>query len=150
MKKLILIISLLLLITTTSCISKKIKTFEKDEAKAFLELANEYNTKMDHNYVLIDLRELNTKYKEGHFFGFINYDIKNGSLENLQNKLKNHHYSKSIFLIDESGEDVEKVANFLKEIGYKKIYIYLGGYSQLVTVNDNYFTITTGTKDCDC
>ena len=68
----------------------------------------------------------------------------------LQNKLKNHHYSKSIFLIDESGEDVEKVANFLKEIGYKKIYIYLGGYSKLVTVNDNYFTITTGTKDCDC
>ena len=61
-------------------------------------------------------------------------------------------YSKDkvIFMIDSDGSVVEILQQALKEEGYKKIYIYLGGYQKLLEKNDSDFVVVTGTDDCGC
>ena len=81
----------------------------------------------------------------------MNYDIENVSLDELAHDLHSmHHKKKTIFIIDEDGQSVEKVAAHLVSIGYRQISVYLGGYNTLLSYNEQYFQVVTGLEDCDC
>ncbi len=153
MTKIKVIFSMLLicfLCGITGC-KKQIQTFSSPQGKAFFEAIDQYSQKNEHNYVLLDLRKRDASYANGHFFGFMNYDIEQGSLEELGNHLQRmHHKKKTIFIIDEDGQAVEQVASYLASIGYRKIRVYLGGYQALLSYNEQYFQVVTGLEDCDC
>ncbi|MCM1259996.1 MAG: rhodanese-like domain-containing protein [Prevotella sp.] len=134
----------------TGC-QKQVKTYQSHQGKTFFEAIYQYSEKNEHNYVLLDIRKRDTSYANGHFFGFMNYDIEQGNLEELGRHLQSmHHQKKTIFIIDENGQDVEQVATYLASIGYRKIRIYLGGYTTLLSYNEQYFQVVTGLEDCDC
>lgn len=134
----------------SSCVVKKIKVYEESQAIKFLDETQKYTSTTRDDYVLLDLRDLNNSFAKEHFVGFINYDINNGSFEELMQKLIIANKQDTIFIIDEKGKDVIKVAEYLKKCGYKKIIIYLGGYENLRKNNSNYFTTRSGIEDCDC
>ena len=82
-------ISLFLLIGIvflTSCVVKKIKVYEENQANKFLDETKKYTSTTRDDYVLLDLRDLNNSFAKEHFVGFINYDINNGSFEELMQK----------------------------------------------------------------
>lgn len=134
----------------SSCVVKKIKVYEENKAIKFLDETQKYTSTTRDDYVLLDLRDLNNSFAKEHFVGFINYDINNGSFEELMQKLIIANKQDTIFIIDEKGKDVIKVAEYLKKCGYKKIIIYPGGYENLRKNNSNYFTTRSGIEDCDC
>lgn len=134
----------------SSCVVKKIKVYEENQAIKFLDETQKYTSTTRDDYVLLDLRDLNNSFAKEHFVGFINYDINNGSFEELMQKLIIANKQDTIFIIDEKGKDVIRVAEYLKKCGYKKIIIYLGGYENLRKNNSNYFTTRSGIEDCDC
>lgn len=147
----IAIIFLLLLLCGLAGCKKQVTTYQATQGKAFFEEIYQYIEKNEHNYVLLDTRNRDNAYANGHFFGFMNYDIEQGSLEELGNHLQNmHHKKKTIFIIDEDGRNVEKIAAHLASIGYRKMSVYLGGYNTLLSYNEQYFQVVTGLEDCDC
>lgn len=152
MKKIsIIIIFLLGLLLFASCNIKTYKTYEEDMAKEFIDEIYEYIDNGKANYCLIDVRDLNTSYANGHFKGFINYDIKNGTIDEFLYKIESmYSKDKTIFIIDEDGSNIEELMNKLKDKGYKKIHGYLGGYNRLEEENNNDFEVVTGTDDCGC
>lgn len=142
----------LILFFMTSC-RKKISKYELNEGISFLEKIKEYALKNEHDYVLIDLRQLDEEYAMGHFFGFTNYDLTRGNLDEFGAFVSNmYNPEKTVFIIDKDGNTVEQASQKLKQIGYKNIHIYLGGYEKLNTYNENenYFRIVTGKEDCNC
>lgn len=153
MTKMKVILSIMLmgfLCGITGC-QKQIKTYQSYQGKAFFEEIYQYIEKNEHNYVLLDTRKRDASYANGHFFGFMNYDIEQGTLEELGHHLQSmHHRKKTIFIIDEDGQDVETIATYLSSIGYRKIRVYLGGYNTLLPYNEQYFQVVTGLEDCDC
>lgn len=151
MKKIsfLLIISILL-ICLTSCKKEEYKKYSIGEEKEFINQIYDY---IDNNkeYCLIDVRDLETEYAEGHFKGFINYSIEKGSTNEFVYKIKSmYSKEKAIFIIDKDGSNVEELMNALKEEGYQKIYIYLGGYETLEKNNNDDFIVVTGKDDCGC
>lgn len=66
---------------------KKIKVYEENQAIKFLDETQKYTSTTRDDYVLLDLRDLNNSFAKEHFVGFINYDINNGSFEELMQKL---------------------------------------------------------------
>lgn len=149
--KIMLSIILILFVCGMTGCQKKVKTYQATQGKAFFEKIYQYIENNEHNYVLLDTRNRDISYANGHFFGFMNYDIENGSLEELGHHLQSmHHKKKTIFIIDEDGQSVEKVAAHLVSIGYRQISVYLGGYNTLLSYNEQYFQVVTGLEDCDC
>lgn len=151
-KILIFLFLFLLMFFITSC-SKKIKTYESDNGIAFLEKIKEYSLKNEHDYVLIDVRDLDEEYAKGHFFGFTNYDLSKGNLDEFGNFVESmYNKEKTMFIIDRDGTFVESVSQKLKKIGYKKIYVYLGGYEKLneYNVDETYIRVVTGKEGCNC
>lgn len=151
MKKIsFLIFVSVLLLCITSCKKKVYRIYNVGEEKEFIDQIYKY---IDNNeeYCLIDVRDLETEYAIGHFKGFINYNIGKGSTEEFVYKVKSmYSKEKAIFIIDKDGSKVETLMEVLKEEGYPKIYVYLGGYSILEQNNNNDFIIVTGTDDCGC
>ncbi len=143
---------LFICITLSSCV-KKIKEYDSDEGTSFLEEIKGYAKRNEHDYVLIDLRDLENEYTKGHFYGFTSYDLANGSLDEFSKfVLSMYHTEKTIFIIDKDGSLVNSAATALKKAGYKKIRIYLGGYSKLNEYNENetYFRVVIGKDGCNC
>lgn len=149
MKKVSLIM-LLGLVFFSSCVVKKIKVYEKSQILNFLDETKKYTSTTRNDYVLLDLRNLNDAYAIEHFVGFINYDINNGTLEELKQKLIIANKTDTIFIIDENGDDVIEVAQYLKKCGYKKLIIYLGGFKNIKSNANDYFMIKSGIEDCAC
>ncbi len=152
MKKIsFLILILLMIFSLTSCKKTEYKSYNIGEEKAFIDKIYSYIDKGDNNYLLIDVRSLNTDYANGHFRGFINYDIANGNIDEFVYRITSmYSKEKSIFIIDKDGSHVKSLMNALKEKKYKRIYIYLGGYDKLNSANQSDFEIITGTNDCGC
>ena len=124
MKKYSLIFILVLMLIVV-CGCSKIKIYKVDEERTFIDEIYKHISKSKNDYFLVDARELNTKYASGHFRGFINYDIKNGTIDEFLYKIESlYAKNKTAFIIDEDGEYVEMLATSLKDAGYKKIYIY--------------------------
>ncbi len=147
------IIGLLFIVITLSSCVKKIQEYDSDEGTNFLEKIKEYAKRNEHDYVLIDLRNLEEEYAKGHFYGFTSYDLAQGSLDEFSNfVLSMYHKEKTIFIIDKDGSLVHSAASVLKKAGYKKIHIYLGGYSKLKEYNENetYFREVFGKDGCNC
>ncbi len=141
---LFLVLTLFLL---TSC--AKIKEYDSTTSEEYIDLIYNHIDK-DKEYLLIDARSLE-EYAKGHFFGFINYDIEKGTLDEFGYKIESmHSKDKSIFIIDEDGRYVESLASVLLDAGYKKIYIYTSGFNKLNEYNNDDFQIVTGTDDCEC
>lgn len=148
----IICLLMLNLLALNSC-SKKIKSYDSLEGVAFLEKINEFSKALDHNYVLLDLRKLDEEYALGHFYGFTSYDLGTGNLDELESYMKGmHHLEKHIFIIDSDGSFVVDASTRLKKAGYKKIYVYLGGFEKLNEYNahEKYFKVVTGKEDCAC
>lgn len=80
---------------------KKIKVYEENQAIKFLDETQKYTSTTRDDYVLLDLRDLNNSFAKEHFVGFINYDINNGSFEELMQKLIIANKQDTIFIIDE-------------------------------------------------
>lgn len=152
MKKISFVIILFIcLLCLSSCKKSKYVTYNIGEEQKFFDQVYEFIDKENNNYCLVDVRELETSYASGHFRGFINYDIKNGSVDEFVYKMKSmYSLDKAIFIIDEDGTDVTTLMDALKDEGYKKIYIYLGGYQKLNEANNSDFVVVTGTDDCGC
>lgn len=146
-------VMLLLCVGGCASCSKKIKTYEKTDGVAFLEEIQSLSKIVDHNYVLLDVRKLDEEYALGHFYGFTNYDLTKGNVDELVSYMKGmHHIEKHIFIIDRDGSLVQDASSSLKKAGYKKISIYLGGFETLKEYNtgETYFKIVTGKEDCAC
>lgn len=150
MKKISLLLMVILIGLCLCGCQKQYKTYSVGEERKFIDKIYEYIDK-DNDYCLIDVRNLDEEYAKGHFFGFINYDIKKGTLEEFKYKIESM-YSKdfAIFIIDSDGTYVKSLQEVLKEVGYKKIYIYEGGYYKLSLENNDDFSIVTGKDDCGC
>lgn len=145
----LLILSIILL-SLTSCKKEEYKKYTTNEEKDFINQIYKY---IDNNkeYCLIDVRDLETEYALGHFKGFINYSIEKGSVDEFVYKIKTmYSKEKAIFIIDKDGSKVEELMDALKNEGYPKIYIYLGGYEKLEQNNNDDFIVVTGTDDCGC
>ncbi len=151
MKKIsFLFIFILLTLTLTSCKKEEYKSFKIGEEKEFIDQIYEYIDN-DKEYCLIDVRDLETEYAKGHFKGFINYSIEKGNIEEFTYKIESmYSVEKAIFIVDKDGTKVTDLMNALKNNGYKKIYIYLGGYNLLEEKNNNDFVVVTGKDDCGC
>ena len=145
-----LLIMLFILICLTSCKKEEYKKYNIGQEKEFINQIYDY---IDNNkeYCLIDVRDLETEYSTGHFKGFINYSIEKGNTSEFVYKIKSmYSKEKAIFIIDKDGSKVEELMAALKEEGYPKIYIYLGGYGNLEKNNNDDFIVVTGTDDCGC
>lgn len=151
MKKIsFLLIIFIIIFSLTSCKKEEYKTFGIGKEKQFIDQIYEYIDN-DKEYCLIDLRDLETEYALGHFKGFINYSIEKGNTAEFVYKIKSmYSTNKTIFMIDKDGTKVEELMNALKDEGYPKIYIYLGGYEKLNESNNDDFVIVTGKDDCGC
>ena len=141
------ILLLFCLLTLTSC--NKLKSYSASSGKDFIDEIYSY-IDSEKDYLLIDVRSID-EYASGHFFGFTNYDIDKGSVDEFVYKISSmHSKKKAIFIVDKDGSNVESLGNALKDAGYKKVYIYLDGYTELSKNNENDFSIVTGTSDCEC
>lgn len=141
---------LLIMILSCSLMSCK-KIYKENEARAFIDEIYEYIDSNKGNYGLIDVRPLDESYALGHFKGFINYDIEEGTINEFIYKIESlYTKEKALFLIDEDGSKVIALKDVLKEHGYKKVYIFLGGYEKLALENQNDFIVVTGKEDCGC
>lgn len=151
MKKLsIIVIILFCLFMCTSCKKEEFKQYVENEARSFIDEIYSYIDKKK-DYCLIDARSLNEDFASGHFRGFINYDIESGSLDEFSYKIESMYAKDTvIFIIDKDGSNINDLMIKLKEVGYKKIHGYLGGYEKLLKENKNDFDIVTGTDDCGC
>ena len=149
MKKIsLIIVTIFSIFLLSSC--QKIKTYPSDDARLFIDEIYQHISQSKGDYALIDVRYLED-YGNGHFKGVINYDIENGSEEEFLYKIESlYNKEKTLFLIDQDGQNVEALSLVLKKAGYKKIRIYLGGYENLVKVNQDDFQIVTGIDDCGC
>lgn len=152
MKKIsFLICTLFMLFTLVSCRKQIYKSYDIGEEELFINEIYKCIDDNKNNYCLIDVRDLNNEYGLGHFRGFINYDINKGSADEFVYKISSmYSKDKIIFMIDSDGSVVEILQQALKEEGYKKIYIYLGGYQKLLEKNDSDFVVVTGIDDCGC
>lgn len=149
-KSSIIILFFLMLLSLTSC-QRNYQSFAIGEENKFIDKIYDYIEKNEHNYVLVDVRQLDEEYAKGHFFGFINYDIENGSIGEFVYKIESmYSKDKAIFIIDKDGSYVNELMQALKNKKYKKIYIYEGGYSRLFDANNNDFTVVIGKDDCGC
>ncbi len=142
---------ILLLLTLTSC--KKIVVIDKSDANKYLDEYYLYLSDKKQDYVGIDLRSFNEEYVVGHLKGFVSYSLH----ENDKNSnsfqdwmMQNYDQNTTIFLIDSDGLFSYQEAKILKENGYKKIYVYNGGYDSLIKYNDGKIPIITGSDDCGC
>lgn len=151
MKKISLMIFLFIVsFSLFSCKKKEYKMFKINEERFFIDEIYQYinNNK---GYCLIDVRSLNEEYAKGHFRGFINYDIKKGNVDEFVYRITTmYSKDKAIFIIDQDGNDVIKLMEALKQAQYQKIYIYLGGYHNLLQANQDDFVVVEGTDDCGC
>ena len=152
MKKIsILLITLIMTLFISSCANTQYKYYGIGDEKRFIDKIYEYVDEEKHEYCLVDVRTLEEEYAQGHFFGFINYDIKNGTIEEFIYKMESmYSKNRAVFIIDSDGTYVDNLLKVLKDKGYKKIYVYEGGYSRLVAANNGDFSIVTGTDDCGC
>lgn len=151
MKKISILLIALLLIMITSCVNTQYKYYGIGDEKRFIDKIYEYVDEEKHEYCLVDVRELEEEYAMGHFFGFTNYDIKNGSIEEFVYKMESmYSKNRAVFIIDSDGSYVDSLLKALKECNYKKIYVYEGGYSRLLAANNGDFSVVTGTDDCGC
>lgn len=151
MKKSSIILLVFLMLLSLSGCQKKYQSYSVGEERKFIEKIYEYIEEDENNYCLIDVRSLDESYAKGHFFGFINYDITRGNINEFVYKIESmYSKDKAIFMIDEDGSYVQKLMEALKEVKYKKIYIYEGGYSRLLNANNDDFSVVTGKDDCGC
>ncbi len=147
MKKINLVLCLfIILLFITSCN----KTFKKEKAEVFIDEIYKC-IESGKPYCLIDVRKLNEEYAIGHFKGFINYDIENGSVSEFVYKIESmYSKDKTLFIIDKDGSQVSILKDALKKAGYHKINIYLGGYDELLKANHGDFEIEVGIDNCGC
>ena len=147
----IIIVFLILLLTLSSCGKKNYMIYDEASSRKFINEIYDHIEKGKSDYCLIDVRDLNNSYASGHFKGFINYDIQNGTIDEFLYKIESmYSKDKTIFIIDEDGSKIEELMKELKNKGYKKIHGYTGGYNNLLKENNNDFEIVTGTDDCGC
>lgn len=141
----ILIFSICLLFTLTSC---KVKNLTKED---FVDKYYHYHVLEEKETGAIDLRDLHSEYAMGHLKGFVNYNFQNGNKEEFiyyVSSLYNKNFH--IFLIASNKEDIQEASTFLKEEGYKHIYIYEEDFDTLLEYAKDYIQIIEGIDDCGC
>lgn len=141
----ILIFLFCFLLTLTSC---KVNKLPKED---FINKYYHYHVLEEKKTGAIDLRDLHSEYAEGHLKGFLSYNYQNGNKEEFIYYVSSLYNKKThIFLIDSRGEYVIEAANFLKEAGYRYIYICEDGYTNLEEYAKKYIQIVDGIDDCGC
>lgn len=137
--------------------------YDENDSESFIDAYYDFLALGKDDFVAIDLRNLNYQYAQGHLKGFRNYqyELDQKSKEDdltYQNRCsstflswmkKNVNKKTTIFLLDNDGTIVLKEAPKLKASGYQNIYLYLGGYNQLIS-NNQKIQIITGSDDCQC
>src|SRR5690349_12497858 len=124
MKKIVHIITLMLLVTLTSC--QEVKTRQSSVKAVNISLSeDEFESKLSQNkgVQLIDVRSPE-EFAEGHLKGALNYNVNSADFEN---KVAGLDKSKPVLVYCLSGGRSAYAANVLAGKGFSEIYNLAGG-----------------------
>ena len=149
MKKISLLLVFILMLTLTSC--SKIKT--TNDSKEFCEYIYDISRGEIKRGAVIDLRDLETDYANGHIHGALSYNYKNQSEEHFITWITGLKSTDTQILIIDYGQNEHvQIMEYLKEAGFKKVLAYTLGYDVLKETSEfkQMVEVKTGTDDCGC
>lgn len=148
------ILSVSIILTLFFMLTSCVKVYS-DEQKFVDKLYDQQLGKIEG--LVLDLRIRGTINKEdgtfakSHISGAKSFDVnQDEDLKSFMNKIAGK--KTTIFIVDSGNEEYIKIVEELKELGYKKIVVYTGGYEYLRTTKAFIEAIYEGSglDDCGC
>jgi rhodanese-related sulfurtransferase len=149
MKNISLFLLLLVILFISGC--SKIRT--TDSAKEFCEYIYDISRGEIKRGAVIDLRDLETDYAQGHIYGALSYNFKNQEESHFITWITGLKSTDTyILLIDSGNNEHQVIMTYLEKAGYKKVLAYTQGYNTLKETTEfkQKVEVNTGTDDCGC